>query len=710
MEEQLKIPDFVKYRRIRKHDPNDEKRKYISAHIGNCMMGENSVTGAKEVIITEGAPDWISAIDKGFNAVSPVTTNFKEEHFEKLGQLTSAAESIYIVNDNEKNQAGLKGALKTGKHLCKTGKNVYLITLPMPDGKDKIDLNEYFLDHTADDLKKLMNETEPFLEWLIKQLPQNLPKALPVFRSDIVPIIAEFEDKTLQSYYIGLIVNHIPALKEKSIKGEIDDYKNQLKDKEGQKPEEPVDPEILKEVEKLQQDKQLVKKRIDLMHYDGVVGERNVVATYLAALDSRLLNEPMAVKNSGHFGAGKSYTLDKVRSIYPEEAYVFITSGSPKSLYHLEKGMKHKALIIAEAFQFQTVNKKDSEIAYVVRSLISEKCIRYWVTEKDDDGKLKTVEKVLDGPTAFITTTIVDTVEMQMEDRLHTVHPDESPEQTNRILKMIAKRKSGNGYSLDKKTVLIWKTLHRSLQIVNILIPFAEKIADFLIKSGKNPIAARRAFSKVFSVVESIACVYQFQRKKDDKGQIIATIEDYHMGLQMFEESFKENLGQQSKKAEDRLVYVEEKGLAQLNDMADAWGVSKTAVSTWVRAQVKDGSLEWCDETGNIIDNEHDLKRLKSSGKAYVMVNDAYKPTFVSGLPTAYQLTNDPAWDKGGALYELYDLQLKGPVKEQKLTVSKAEEKSLQEDPVKDIKENSALKSGVFNWEELGEIDMRKTS
>jgi hypothetical protein len=296
---------------------------------------------------------------------------------------------------------------------------------------------------------------------------------------------------------------------------------------------------------------------------------------------------------------------------------------------------------------------------------------------------------------------------MQMEDRLHTVHPDESPEQTNRVIKTIAKKKSGNGYSLEKKTVLIWKTLHRSLRTVYVVIPFAEKIADFLIKNGKNPIAARRAFSKVFSVVESITCVYQFQREKDDKGRIIAIMADYHMGLQMFEESFKENLGQQSKKAEDRLVYVEKNCLVQINDMAAAWGVSKTAVSTWVKAQVKDGSLEWCDSDSNIIDDERELKRLKSSGKAYVTVNDAYKPTLVSGLPTAYQLTNDPAWKEDGALYELYDLQLKGPVKEQKPT--KAEEKPAKEDPVEDIKENSVQASGVFNWEGM-DLNFRKTS
>ncbi|MDM8538426.1 toprim domain-containing protein [Desulfobacterales bacterium HSG17] len=712
MEEQLKTPDYVKYKRLRGHDPDHDKRKYISKYIGNCMMGENSVMRAKNVIITEGAPDLISAIDYDFNAVSPVTTNFKEEHFEKLEQLTSAADSIYIINDNEKNQAGLQGAIRTAKHLSKTGKNVYIVKLPRPDGEDKIDLNEYFLKNSADDLRKLMVETDPFLEWMIKKLPKNLPKALPVLRADIIPIIAEIEDNTLQQYYIGLIKTQTPDMKEKLVKEELGNYKKLLEEQENNKPAEPVDPEIQKEVEKMQLDPQIFKKRIDLMYFDGVTGERNVVATYFAALDSRLLPEPMAVKNSGHWGAGKSYTLDKARAVYPEEAYVFITSGSPKSLYHKKEGLKNKALIVAEAFQFQSGNKKDSEISYVVRTLISEKCIRYLVTEKDEDGKLISVEKVLEGPTAFITTTIVDTVEKQFDDRLHTIHPDESPEQTNKVLEMIGKIKAGEGYSLDSKITLTWKTFHRSLQSVNIIIPFAKKIAAFLIKKGKKSISARRAFSKVFSVLESVTCVYQFQREKDDQGRLIAKMEDYHMALQMVEESFKENLGQQSRKAGDRLVYVEENGFVQLNDMVDAWAVSKTAVSTWVRVQVKEGTLEWCDDTGNIVNDERELKRLKSSGKAYIIANDSYKPTLVTGLPTAYQLTKNPAWDKDGVLYKLYDLQLKGYVNDQKSIIKKADKEPVKEELTEDIKEEDNEQCSTITdiWENIGDIDLRKTS
>ena len=523
--------------------------------------------------------------------------------------------------------------------------------------------------------------------------------------------------------YIGLVVTHIPALKEKAIKEEIGSYKKQLEEKESNKPDEPVDPEILKEVEKIQQNKQILKERIDLMYRAGVVGERNVVATYFAALDSRLLEDPMAVKNSGHRGSGKSHALVKVLILYPEETYLFITSGSPKSFFYRKEGMENKTLILGEAFQIQAGNKKDNDFAYTIRSLISEKCIRYLVTEKNEDGNYDSVEKELKGPTAFITTTIVDTVEKQFDDRLFTIHPDESPEQTNRIIEMTGENRSGNGYTLDSKTILTWKTFHRSLQVIKVDIPFAPAISSFLIKK-KNPIAARRAYTKVLSVIQSIACTYQFQRGKNNQGNILAIMADYHMALQIVEESFKENLGQQSKKVEDRLVYVEENGIVHYNDMVNAFGISKTAVSNWVGTQVKEGTLEWCDDTGSIVDDERELRRLKFSGKAYIIANGSYKPTLVTGLPTAYQLTKDPAWEEDGALYKLYDLQLKSHVNGQKTVVKKAEkvpatvpvkEDSVKVDPAKDVEEeeneyeqfmnyakNNSTNEPVANFEEMG--------
>ena len=170
-------PEYIKYKKLRTHDPNDPKRKHISKFIQNdSFMGEDNIRGAGEIIITEGAPDWVSAVDKGFAAISPVTTNFRDEDLEKLELLTRQAKSIYIINDNEENQAGLNGALKTGKYLTKNGRNVFLVELPRPDGVNKIDLNEYFRDYTADNLRDLMKKAKSVLEIMIYKLPNDFLK------------------------------------------------------------------------------------------------------------------------------------------------------------------------------------------------------------------------------------------------------------------------------------------------------------------------------------------------------------------------------------------------------------------------------------------------------------------------------------------------------------------------------------------------------
>ena len=160
-----------------------------------------------------------------------------------------------------------------------------------------------------------------------------------------------------------------------------------------------IDPEIEKLAKDIGQDPMLYKKRIDAINRSRVVGERKNIAMYFATLESRLLPDnpvnpnALATKNSGHFGSGKSFTLMSCLKIYPESSYVLITNGSPKSLYYIKGGLKHKALIVTEGFQFQKSNAVDSELVYIVRSLISEGRIRYAAPEKNAEDKFETVFK-----------------------------------------------------------------------------------------------------------------------------------------------------------------------------------------------------------------------------------------------------------------------------------------------------------------------------
>ncbi len=656
-------PEYIKYKKLRRQDSADEKRKHISKFIGaETFMGTDSIRGAKEIIITEGAPDWVSAVDHGFAAISPVTTNFREEDLEKLAQLTANADAVYLINDNEENEAGLKGALKTGKFLASKGRNVFLVELPRPAGVEKIDLNEYLKDHTAADVKRLISEAQSVIDLLISKLPADFVKAQPTLKSEILPLLVRMNEG-VREHYLGKIRATVKTTKQ-AIMAELDQIRREATSRQAESGKPSVDPAIQAMADTIAKDPALIRKRIDVVNAAGVVGERNVVAMCFAALDSRLLPEDtacpnaLATKNSGHHGSGKSFTLKICLVFYPPEAYHLITSGSAKSLYYLPDGLKHRALIVTEAFQFQPNNAADSEFVYVVRSLLSEGRVCYQVPQKDEDGKFITVEKRLDGPTSFITTTIIDKLEPQLDDRLFTIHPDESMEQTRAIMSMTARIKDGSFEGVDPKTVEAWKLFHSMLKPVGVVIPFAGQISSYIQRGSKLPIATRRAFNRVMAIIQTVTCAYQYQRSRDSKGRLISEVCDYWMALQIVRESFRENLGQQSKEAEHRIEFIREKGPVQYNALRTEWGVSKSALTSWVRSKVYDNLLVWCDEGGDEFKDDAALKKAKHSGTAYLKVNDEYVVDDVTGLPTPYELTGDPRWSEGGELLRLYDLAL----------------------------------------------------
>ena len=101
-------------------------------------------------------------------------------------------------------------------------------------------------------------------------------------------------------------------------------------------------------------------------------------------------------------GLAKSFSLDKCLEIYPEESYHKITNGSGKSLYYLDKGLKHKGSVVTEGFQFQKNNAQDFELVYSIRSLISEGCVTYQVAEKTAEGAIVTRERKLEDQLVFL--------------------------------------------------------------------------------------------------------------------------------------------------------------------------------------------------------------------------------------------------------------------------------------------------------------------
>ena len=219
------------------------------------------------------------------------------------------------------------------------------------------------------------------LEDLIEQLPENFPQALPIIQRDIAPIIAEC-DAGLKDHYISLIKKRTKAASKRAVQLEIENAVIQLTEEDlitAEGPEDRIiDTEIQQMSEQIASDPQLLKNRIEMVNRLGVIGEGRNIGTYMVVIDSSLLpmgtsgSEALAAKNSGPQGSGKSHPLFTTLKLYPKSAYYLITSGSNKSLYNLNDGLKHKALILTEALQLQSGRQGDNELAYCIRTLISE--------------------------------------------------------------------------------------------------------------------------------------------------------------------------------------------------------------------------------------------------------------------------------------------------------------------------------------------------
>jgi len=499
------------------------------------------------------------------------------------------------------------------------------------------------------------------LEMLIEQLPEQFPEAVDIIRDEISPLLVDC-NAGVKDHYIKVIKKKTGAASIKSVSLIIDEAIKSINTEETEPDKNELeeirkDPEVQNMAEQIAKDPRLLKNKIDLIGQLGVIGERKNIALYMTVIDSCLLpmgstgSEALAIKNSGPYGAGKSHPMFACLKLYPKTAYHLITSGSAKSLYHVQGGLKHKALILTEALALQGEYSGDNELAYSIRSLVSEGSLAYQYTGYDEDGKKVTIIKKMDGPTSLITTTIKGRLEAQLEDRLITIHPNTSSKQTQDILNKTAEIASGSVSQIYKKTINAWKLYYDSLESVEVVIPFAGVIADYVNAGGDLPISARRGFKRVLSVVKTITTIHQKQRCKDEIGRVVAEIQDYAIAFQLINVSFMESLGEGKKYTDERIKIIEKNGMISSKDLSKVTGVSGAAISQWMKPLVNKGILTWCGESGDEFSDIKSLEKAKRSGKAFIKVAG------FSCLPTPYQLTGDKRWDNDGEFYKQYDLE-----------------------------------------------------
>jgi hypothetical protein len=202
----------------------------------------------------------------------------------------------------------------------------------------------------------------------------------------------------------------------------------------------------------------------------GLVSEiRNALVVYIVAT-SRLLAKPLSLFIKGPSGVGKNFLADIVLRFFLRSEVMHLTSSSSKAWNYLNNALVHKIVYL----------KERNELAGPVqplRLMLSEGNLTHVVTVKKR-GKLVSETRVTKGPVAAISTTTKERVEIDDETRQISIWPDDTQEQTARIIEAAVSQEVCIGPTEIKK----W---HRVQQLIQKRATLAIEFPDWLTQLAK---------------------------------------------------------------------------------------------------------------------------------------------------------------------------------------------------------------------------------
>jgi hypothetical protein len=377
----------------------------------------------------------------------------------------------------------------------------------------------------------------------------------------------------------------------------------------------------------------------------GLVGEdENALLIYLAAT-SRLLDNPVSVAVKGPSAGGKSWTVERVLQFLPDEAYYALSAMSERALVYSKEPLSHRMLVIYEA-----AGMTGEWASYLIRSLLSEGCVRYETVESTSKGLTpKLIERT--GPTGLIVTTTQVQLHPENETRLLSLTVKDTPAQTRDVLLSLADEDGEPDVDVGP-----WLALQDWIASgeTEVALPFGKVLAKAIPTKS---VRLRRDFRSLLGLIRSHALLHQATRERDDRGRIVATIDDYTVVRELVEEVFSAGIGA-TVKAETRETVqtvaefqpLHEEGVS-LPTLANRLGLDKSVVSRRWRIARDGGYLVNLEERrgrpARLVIGEplpEEVAILPPPGDLEGCFTVARAPE--RGTPTPDQETLGAAWDR----------------------------------------------------------------
>jgi hypothetical protein len=337
----------------------------------------------------------------------------------------------------------------------------------------------------------------------------------------------------------------------------------------------------------------------------GVEGERELAATEYVVLTSRLLPTPLKAVVQGSSSSGKTFVVERVAELFPPEAIFKATSLSDQAWYYLgEDAVWHKVVILGEREQNRDPARVDARRAW--RELVASDEASRVVTIVDPKTRVPmTVKKVVRGPCAFIETTTSESIMEEDASRMLALRPSESRPQTQSVIARTAREAAGQRISDERRAAIIAR--HFAVQRVlaehtgrRIVVPYAE-----LIRIPVDQVIARRVFSHVISVIQTVAFMRFLQ--KEPGATWTADFEDYEIAYPLLIPLVGRQLNRVTDLDVETLNRIEAscKAAFAVGDVAEALGIGERQTRRRLERLSGCGLIQETEESRS---NRHEYK------------------------------------------------------------------------------------------------------
>jgi len=565
------------------------------------------------------------------------------EHIQAINQLQNLQEIIFFFDGDN---AGKEGVIKNTEKLRELLSGAEVTQVPTPDGED---VNSMFVTYGKEAILQLIEERQP-CEILATQITQG--KAMnesffsiekkegktECFASELdtsqqnkiiyqTPtaryIVKGSLPKTFDRMTISLDVQHLEtAIKYRT---RLDLYEEKQVRKEAREASEKLelrsdlvendlsqltylleeyrDNQLQQTTDKANNDKplslpeqaqtksflqkeNLIKELNDLIGQSGITGEDNNRLFLFVIAASHKMPDTLHALVQGSSGSGKTHLLSKIAALMPPERVVKFTRVTENSFYNYDEYFFKGKLICLE-----DIDGLKEEALFAWRELISNNQLSSSTSQKDENGNIRSAQRIVRGPMASICATTHGAIYEDNMSRLFIIAVDESGEQTLHIMEYQSKVSAGLIKKDEEKEAREFlRNCIRMLKPLEVINPYADKI-----KLPPQAHKIRRLHELFLSFVKQVTLLHQYQRKRDGQGRVITEPEDLKIAVEiMFDSIFlkvDELDGSLRQFFESLKTYLEEKPNASQYEFTrleirQATGVSNTGLHRYLNALI----------------------------------------------------------------------------------------------------------------------------